>query len=64
MPNFNFNQKRHEKIIQISKKKKLKNLIGYNSSIKYQLSRYKILTINTGRITKKKSLDKIIKYIF
>ena len=52
-----------KQLYKLAKKKELKNLIGYNSPIKYQLSSYKILTINTGRITKKKSLDKIIKYI-
>ncbi len=44
--------------------KKLKNLIGFNSYIKYEKSDYKVLTIKTNILSKKKSLDKIINYIF
>lgn len=35
-------------------------LIGYNSKIKYEISNYKVLTINTDTLSLKKSLKKII----
>lgn len=44
--------------------KKLKNLIGFNSYIKYEKSDYKVLIIKTNILSKKKSLEKIINYIF
>ena len=43
--------------------KKLKNLIGFNSHIKYEKSDYKVLTVNTNILSKKKSLKKIVNYI-
>ena len=43
--------------------KKLKNLIGFNSYIKYETSDYKVLTVNTNILSKKKSLRKIVNYI-
>ena len=43
--------------------KKLKNLIGFNSYIKYEKSDYKVLTVNTNILSKKKSLRKIVNYI-
>lgn len=46
-----------------AKQNKIKNLIGYNSKIKYEKSIYKILKINTDLLNKKKSLDKILKKI-
>ena len=42
---------------------KVKNLIGYNSRIIYEKSLHKILTINTGKLTKKESIKKILNYI-
>ena len=43
--------------------KKLKNLIGFNSYIKYEKSDYRVLTVNTNILSKKKSLRKIVNYI-
>ena len=46
-----------------AKKGIIKNLIGYNSEIKYEKTNYKKLKLNTGLMSKKKCLDRIIKYI-
>ncbi len=43
--------------------KKLKNLIGFNSKIAYEKSKYKKITINTEKYNIKDSLDKIINKI-
>lgn len=51
-------------LYRLALEKKLKNLIGFNSKIKYEKSDYKVLTINTNILSKKKSLDKIINHIF
>ncbi len=53
-----------KKLYKLALEKKLKNLIGFNSKIKYEKSDYKVLTVNTNILSKKKSLDKIINYIF
>tara|TARA_B100000989_G_C19470928_1_gene440645 strand:- start:552 stop:1070 length:519 start_codon:yes stop_codon:yes gene_type:complete len=51
-------------LYKLALEKKLKNLIGFNSYIKYEKSDYRVLTVNTNILSKKKSLDKIINYIF
>jgi adenylylsulfate kinase len=50
-------------LYKLASKNKIKNLIGYNSKIKYEPSLHKKLIINTGIINKQKSLGKIIKYV-
>ena len=47
-----------------AKKNIIKNLIGYNSSIKYEVSRYKKIIIDTDKHSKLKSINLIIKKIF
>ena len=47
-----------------AKTKNLNNLIGYNSKIKYETSLHSKLIVNTKRLNKIKSTEKIIKYIF
>ena len=47
-----------------AKKNIIKNLIGYNSSIKYEVSRYKKIIIDTDKFSKHKSTNLIIKKIF
>ena len=47
-----------------AKKKLITNLIGYNSNIKYEVSRYKKITIDTDKLSKLKSINLIIKKIF
>ena len=46
-----------------AKQKKIINLIGFNSKIKYEKSLHKTIKINTDLLTKKKALDKISKKI-
>ncbi len=53
-----------KKLYSKARKKIIKNLIGYNSNLKYEISKYKKITINTDRLTKFKSIKKIIKGIF
>ena len=50
-------------LYKLSKKGIIKNLIGYNSKIKYEKSDHKHLSVNTSKLTKKESVLKIIKYI-
>ena len=50
-------------LYKLAKLGKLKNLIGYNSKIKYETSKHKHLRINTGKLSKKESLKKILKYL-
>ena len=45
-------------------KNKNKNLIGYNSNIKYEVSKYKKIIIDKDKLTKFKSINLIIKKIF
>ena len=47
-----------------AKKNIIKNLIGYNSNIKYEVSRYKKIIIDTDKYNKLKSINLIIKKIF
>ena len=44
-----------------AKKNELKNLIGVNSKIKYETSKYKKIIINTAKLSKKNSIKKLIK---
>ena len=44
-----------------AKKKIIKNLIGYNSKIKYEKTNYKKITIDTDKFTVKNSIEKILK---
>ncbi len=53
-----------KKLYAKAKKNIIKNLIGYNSNIKYEISRYKKITINTDRLSKFKSIKTIIKGVF
>ena len=48
----------------MAKKNIIKNLIGYNSNIKYEVSKYKKIIIDTDKLTKFKSINLIIKKIF
>ena len=48
----------------MAKKNIIKNLIGYNSNIKYEVSRYKKIIIDTDKFSKHKSINLIIKKIF
>ena len=47
-----------------AKKNIIKNLIGYNSNIKYEVSRYKKIIIDTDKHSKLKSINLISKKIF
>ena len=47
-----------------AKKKLITNLIGYNSNIKYEVSKYKKIIIDTDKLSKLKSINLIIKKIF
>ena len=53
-----------KKLYAKAKKNIIKNLIGYNSNIKYEMSRYKKITINTDKLNKFKSIKTIIKRVF
>jgi adenylylsulfate kinase-like enzyme len=53
-----------KKLYAKAKKNIIKNLIGYNSKIKYETSRYKKITINTDILSKFKSIKTIIKRVF
>ena len=44
-----------------AKKNELKNLIGVNSKIKYETSKYKKIIIDTAKLSKKNSIKKLIK---
>ena len=58
-------EKRDTKKLYVKAKKNIiKNLIGYNSNIKYEMSRYKKITINTDKLSKFKSIKTIIKRVF
>lgn len=46
-----------------AKKKLIKNLIGYNSKIKYEQSNYPVMKINTDKYTIQISLKKIKNYL-
>ena len=53
-----------KKLYAKAKNNIINNLIGYNSSIKYEMSRYKKITINTDTLSKFKSIKTIIKKVF
>ena len=53
-----------KKLYARAKKNIIKNLIGYNSNIKYEVSRYKKIIIDTDELSKLKSINLIIKKIF
>lgn len=50
-------------LYSMAKKKIIKNLIGYNSKVKYEVSTHKKLIIRTEYETEKESLNKIVNYI-
>ena len=57
-------EKRDTKGLYIkAKQKKIKNLIGYNSNIKYQKSKYKKIYINTDKLNVKDSVKIILERI-
>ena len=53
-----------KKLYAKAKKSLIKDLIGYNAKIKYEISRYKRIIINTDRLSKSKSILAITKIIF
>jgi adenylylsulfate kinase-like enzyme len=54
-------QKRDPKgLYQKAREGKIKSLIGYNSKIKYEKSKYKIITVNTKNFTKNECLNNIL----
>ena len=53
-----------KKLYAKAKNNIIKNLIGYNSSIKYEISKYKKITINTDKLNKFKSVKTIIERVF
>ena len=53
-----------KKLYAKAKKNIIKNLIGYNSKIRYEISKYKKITIDTDRLSKFKSIKTIIKKVF
>ena len=53
-----------KKLYAKAKKKLIKNLIGYNSNIKYEISKYKKITVNTEKLSKFKSIKLIMNKIF
>ena len=50
-------------LYELARKGKIKNLIGFNSAIKYEKSTHQHLRINTGILDKKKCYRKILKFI-
>ena len=52
-----------KKLYEKAKKKLIKNLIGYNSKIRYEISKYKKITINTDMLNKSNSIKTIMKKI-
>jgi len=56
-------QKDTKKFYEKAKKKLIKNLIGYNSKIRYEISKYKKITINTDVLNKPDSIKIILKKI-
>ena len=53
-----------KKLYEKAKKKLIKNLIGYNSKIRYEISKYKKITINTDLLSKRDSIKKILNKIY
>ena len=56
-------QRDTKKLYEKAKKKLIKNLIGYNSKIRYETSKYKKITINTDILDKSNSIKSILKKI-
>ena len=56
-------QRDTKKLYKKAKKKLIKNLIGYNSKIRYEISKYKKITINTDMLNKSNSIKTIMKKI-
>ena len=56
-------QRDTKKLYEKAKKKLIKNLIGYNSKIRYETSKYKKITINTDILDKSISIKSILKKI-
>ena len=56
-------QRDTKKLYKKAKKKLIKNLIGYNSKIRYEISKYKKITINTDVLNKSNSIKSILKKI-
>ncbi len=52
-----------KKLYEKAKKNIIKDLIGFNSKIKYEKTSYKKIIVNTGKETKNQSLSKILKKI-
>ena len=50
-------------LYKLAKEKKIKNLIGYKSKIKYEKSTYKVVSIDTGKLNKLESVKKILRNI-
>lgn len=48
-------------LYKLAKKKKINNLIGYNSKIKYENTYYKKIIVNTGTQNIRQSTNKILK---
>ena len=53
MPCRCFDFKGHKNLYKLAFSKKLKNLIGFNSYVKYEKSDYKVLTIKTNILSKR-----------
>lgn len=52
-----------KKLYKKARLKIIKNLIGYNSKIKYQNSNYPVIKLNTDKLTKKECINLIYKKI-
>ena len=52
-----------KKLYKKAIEKKIDNLIGFNSSVKYEKSNYPLIRINTDVLSINKSIDKILKKI-
>ena len=53
-----------KKLYAKAKKNLIKNLIGYNSKIKYEISKYKKITIDTDKLNKSEAVKIIMKKVF
>jgi adenylylsulfate kinase-like enzyme len=49
-------------LYKLSKKGLIKDLIGYNSKIKYEKSEHRYFRVNTSRLSLNQSVDRILKY--
>ena len=50
-------------LYRLADEKKIKDLIGYKSKIKYEISNYEIITVDTFKMNLKNSITKIVKKI-